>query len=65
EEESAARALARRAARDATAVLDRRADLSASLVVATIRSTAADILRGSGLDTEEMQAALGPYPGAD
>ena len=60
---SQARELARQAARDATAVLDRRQDLSANLVVAQIRSTAADILRGSGMETQEMRVVLGPYPG--
>ena len=64
-EDSEARRLAREAASEATAVLDRRSDLSANLMVAQIRSTAADILRSSGMDTREMRAALGPYPGAD
>ena len=60
---SGARELALSAAREATAVLDRRTDLSASHLVAQIRSTAADILRGAGMDTEEMRTTLGPYPG--
>ena len=61
----AARALARRAAGEATDVLDHRSDLSANLIVAQIRSTAADLLRGSGMETEEMRVALGPYPGPE
>jgi uncharacterized membrane protein YgaE (UPF0421/DUF939 family) len=64
-EDSEARRLAREAAAEATAVLDRRTDLSANLIVAQIRSTAADILRSSGMDTRELRAALGPYPGAE
>jgi uncharacterized membrane protein YgaE (UPF0421/DUF939 family) len=63
EQESEARTLARRAAHDATAVLDRRSDLSANVIVSQVRSTAADILRGTGMDTSEMRVALGPYPG--
>ena len=62
--DSDARRLARQAAEEATAVLDRRSDLSANLIVAQIRSTAADILRSAGMDTREMRAALGPFPGA-
>ena len=53
------------AAAEATAVLDRRSDLAANLIVAQVRSTAADILRSAGMDTEEMRAALGPYPGPE
>lgn len=64
-EDSDARRLARQAAREATAVLDRRQDLSANVLVSTVRSTAADLLRGSGMDTQELHVALGPYPGAD
>jgi uncharacterized membrane protein YgaE (UPF0421/DUF939 family) len=63
-QDSDARRLARQAALDATAVLDRRQDLSANLIVGQIRATAADLLRGSGLDTQEMRAVLGPYPGS-
>jgi uncharacterized membrane protein YccC len=64
-EDSDARRLARQAASEATAVLDRRSDLAANLIVAQIRSTAADILRGAGMDTSEMRVALGPYPGTE
>lgn len=64
-EDSEARRLARRAAEEATAVLDRRSDLSSHVLVSTVRSTAADLLRGSGMDTQEMHVALGPYPGAE
>jgi uncharacterized membrane protein YgaE (UPF0421/DUF939 family) len=63
--DSDARRLAREAAAEATAVLDRRSDLSANVIVAQIRSTAADLLRGSGMDTTELRVALGPYPTAD
>ena len=62
--DSGARALARQAALDATAVLDRRTDLAANVIVGQVRATAADLLRGTGLDTQEMRTALGPYPGA-
>jgi uncharacterized membrane protein YgaE (UPF0421/DUF939 family) len=64
-EDSEARRLAREAAAEATAVLDRRSDLAANLIVAQVRSTAADILRSSGMDTQEMRVALGPYPGPE
>jgi uncharacterized membrane protein YgaE (UPF0421/DUF939 family) len=63
--DAGARRLARQAALDATAVLDRRSDLAANVIVGQIRATAGDLLRGSGLDTQEMRVALGPYPGAD
>ncbi len=64
-EAAESRRLAREAAAEATAVLDRRSDLAANVIVGSIRSTAADILRGSGMDTDEMRAALGPYPGGE
>jgi uncharacterized membrane protein YgaE (UPF0421/DUF939 family) len=63
--DSDARQLARHAALDATAVLDRRQDLAANLIVGQIRATAGDLMRGSGLDTQEMRSELGPYPGGD
>jgi uncharacterized membrane protein YgaE (UPF0421/DUF939 family) len=62
--DSDARALARQAALGATAVLDHRQDLAANVIVGQVRATAADLLRGSGLDTQEMRTALGPYPGS-
>lgn len=64
EEDSGARELARQAAAEATAVLDRRSDLSANVIVGSVRATAGDLLRGTGLDTMEMRVALGPYPGS-
>ncbi len=64
EADSGARDLARRAAADATAVLDRRQDLAANVIVGQVRATAGDLLRGTGLDTTEMRVALGPYPGS-
>ncbi len=63
DEPSEARNLARQAAAEATAVLDRRSDLSSNVLISTVRSTAADILRGTGMDTQEMRVVLGPYPG--
>lgn len=62
--DSDARRLARQAALDATAVLDRRHDLAANMIVGQVRATAGDLLRGTGLDTQEMRTVLGPYPGA-
>lgn len=62
-ENSESRRLAREAALEATAVLDRRSDLSANVIVGQVRATAADLLRSSGMDTLEMRVALGPYPG--
>ncbi len=64
EEDSGARQLARQAAAEATAVLDRRQDLAANVIVGQVRATAGDLLRGTGLDTTEMRVALGPYPGS-
>ncbi len=64
EAETGVRRLAREAAAEATAVLDRRQDLSSNVIVAQVRATAADLLRGSGMDTQELRVALGPYPGA-
>ncbi len=62
EADSGARQLARQAAAEATAVLDRRHDLAANVIVGQVRATAGDLLRGTGLDTTEMRVALGPYP---
>ena len=33
--------------------------------LAHVAGTAADLLRGTGMDTREMRVALGPYPGLD
>jgi uncharacterized membrane protein YccC len=58
ERESAARALALEAAVRATAVAEAHADLSVMVIVGQVRSTAVDLLRGSGLDGDEARAAL-------
>jgi len=64
-EDSESRRLAREAATEATAVLDHRSDLASNVIVGQVRSTAADLLRSSGMDTREMRVALGPYPGGE
>jgi uncharacterized membrane protein YgaE (UPF0421/DUF939 family) len=46
------------AARDANAVLQERNDLAIAALVAQIRSTTVDILRGTGMDYQEALAAL-------
>lgn len=56
--DSEARRLAREAALDATAVLDRRQDL-ANLIVGQVRATAGDLLRGTGLDTARCARCSG------
>jgi hypothetical protein len=56
--ETSSRRLALEAARRATAVLEDRRDLQTSALVAQVRSTAIDLLRGSGLSEDEATAAL-------
>ena len=46
------------AAGDANAVLEERNDLAIAALVAQIRSTTVDILRGTGMDYKEALAAL-------
>jgi len=58
EAETSSRRLALEAARRATAVLEDRNDLQTSALVAQVRSTAYDLLRGSGLTEDEASAAL-------
>jgi hypothetical protein len=58
EAETSSRRLALDAARRATAVLDEDHGLQTSALVAQVRSTAVDLLRGSGLSEEEATAAL-------
>jgi uncharacterized membrane protein YgaE (UPF0421/DUF939 family) len=58
ERATAARALAVDAAAQATAVLEDSPGLSVSMIVGQVRSTAVDLLRGSGLDAEEARRAL-------
>jgi uncharacterized membrane protein YgaE (UPF0421/DUF939 family) len=53
EAETESRRMALDAARRATAVLDRDHSLSTSALVAQVRSTAVDLLRGSGLTEDE------------
>jgi uncharacterized membrane protein YccC len=52
------RRLALEAARDANALLEERNDLAIAALVAQIRSTSVDILRGTGMDYQEALAAL-------
>jgi uncharacterized membrane protein YgaE (UPF0421/DUF939 family) len=52
------RRLALEAARDASAVLEERNDLAIAALVAQVRSTTVDILRGTGMDYQEALAAL-------
>jgi uncharacterized membrane protein YgaE (UPF0421/DUF939 family) len=58
EAETESRRVALDAARRATAVLDEDHSLSTSALVAQVRSTAVDLLRGSGLSEDEAIAAL-------
>jgi hypothetical protein len=58
EAETSSRRLALDAARRATAVLDDDHGLQTTALVAQVRSTAFDLLRGSGLSEEEAAAAL-------
>jgi uncharacterized membrane protein YgaE (UPF0421/DUF939 family) len=54
----AVRAAALRAAGEATLVLERTGNLSVSVIVGQVRSTAVDLLRGSGMSYEEAAAAV-------
>jgi uncharacterized membrane protein YgaE (UPF0421/DUF939 family) len=58
EAETASRRLALDAARRATAVLDGDHSLQTSALVAQVRSTAVDLLRGSGLSEDEAIEAI-------
>jgi hypothetical protein len=58
EAETSSRRLALDAASRATAVLAEHHDLQTTALVAQVRSTAIDLLRGSGLSEEEAVAAL-------
>jgi hypothetical protein len=44
-----------RAARDASAVLEQTTNLSVSVIVGQIRSTAVDLLRTTGMDPQEAR----------
>ena len=52
------RATALRAAARATLVLERTGNMSVSVLVGQVRSTAVDLLRGLGLDGDEARAAV-------
>jgi uncharacterized membrane protein YgaE (UPF0421/DUF939 family) len=54
----APRAAALRAAARATLVLERTGNMSVSVLVGQVRSTAVDLLRGLGLDGDEARAAV-------
>ena len=54
----ATRRYALEAARDANAVLEERNDLAIAALIAQIRSTTVDILRGTGMDYQEALVAL-------
>jgi uncharacterized membrane protein YgaE (UPF0421/DUF939 family) len=54
----AVRAAALRAAGEATLVLERTGNLSVSVIVGQVRSTAVDLLRGSGMSYEEAAQAV-------
>jgi uncharacterized membrane protein YgaE (UPF0421/DUF939 family) len=56
--EASPRRLALAAATKATAVLEQDTGLSVNVIVGQVRSTAIDLLRGSGLSAEEARAAL-------
>jgi uncharacterized membrane protein YgaE (UPF0421/DUF939 family) len=56
--EAVTRRLALEAAVKATAVLDRDPGLSMNVIIGQVRSTAIDLLRGSGLSGEEARNAL-------
>jgi uncharacterized membrane protein YgaE (UPF0421/DUF939 family) len=56
--EAVTRRLALEAAVKATSVLDRDPGLSMNVIIGQIRSTAIDLLRGSGLSGEEARTAL-------
>ena len=56
--ESATRRLALQAAVEATQVLDSHPGLSVNVIIGQVRSTAVDLLQGSGLSGEEARAAL-------
>jgi hypothetical protein len=54
----AVRAPALRAAGEATLVLERTGNLSVSVIVGQVRSTAVDLLRGSGMSYEDAATAV-------
>jgi hypothetical protein len=56
------RQLAGQASEAATRLLEGRHDLASSVIVAQVRATAADLLRGAGMDTSTFDRVLGPLP---
>jgi uncharacterized membrane protein YgaE (UPF0421/DUF939 family) len=56
--DAATRRLALEAAVKATAVLEQEPGLSVNVIIGQVRSTAIDLLRGSGLSSEEARTAL-------
>jgi hypothetical protein len=58
ERDTATRDLALRAAVEATRILQEDPGLSMSVIVGQVRSTAVDLLRGSGMTGDEARAAL-------
>jgi hypothetical protein len=56
--EAVTRRLALEAAVKATSVLDSDPGLSMNVIIGQVRSTAIDLLRGSGLSAEEARTAL-------
>ena len=52
------RRLALEAARDANALLEERNDLAIAALIAQIRSTTVDMVRGTGMDYKEALSAL-------
>jgi hypothetical protein len=59
---SETRELAGQASAAATRLLQGRQDLASTVIVAQVRATAADLLRGSGMDTSTFDEVLGPPP---
>jgi hypothetical protein len=42
--------------------MEGRQDLASNVIVAQVRATAADLLRGLGMDTSTFDRVLGPRP---
>jgi hypothetical protein len=59
---SETRELAGQASAAATRLLEGRQDLASNVIVAQVRLIAADLLRGSGMDTSTFHSVLGPLP---
>jgi hypothetical protein len=59
---SETRELAGQASAAATRLLEGRRDLTSNIIVAQVRVIAADLLRGSGIDTSTFHSVLGLLP---